>query len=763
MSREKFERRLREKAAPIEFRKTLGLLGATTLGVGSLMGAGLYVLVGVAAAQAGPSLWIAYLICGGLTLLSVAMFADLSRRLSISGGGYTYAYKQLGSFWGFMVGWHLAVGSVFACALYAVGFSSYFVEIVGLSDLGPFVHRLLSIGVVAALTLSGLRGGRGGNRIQFIFTWGNMLIILLLLVSALPAFDANNFTPALPNGVGGIGGAISLIYISFFGYQLIANSSEEIRDSEKTAPRAMFLSLSIAFVVYVLVAVISTAAVHWTELGSSEAPLVLVAQRGLGRLGTVIVGVGGVLASVAALNGTLVSQGRQIYAMGRDKMLPAVLGAVSQKNRIPIAAIVAGAGATTAALVLADLEFIAKSANFSLLFSMLPVSVALHKLFGAAQKDGENFSRWKRVVPWAALVANTGLLMTLDGQSLMFGGVVVGAGAVVFLSYSYSSAKRGEAGFSVALTDDERSFELVRRGERILVPMANPKTQTSLFSICQALLPPGGGEIVVLSVIASRGYKSHREALSETTAALEAVETISRADQFAQTRGLRFRPLVRAAKSFPDGIVHAAEEESARIIVMGWSARDDGSPSQILAEVASRVTSDLVFLQLSNDVDPKRVAVALGGKSNLPLLVRVGSTLAEQYQGHVTYFNVMPRRYGPEHFGHAREIQVNALTRHTRLVPYTIELLCSDSPLETIIERSDEFDLLVVGANTRAATGLDPVGNFASTIAARARCSVVIVRQSPRMNRFIPPQVMALRHLASKPPKAHKKVENSDP
>ncbi len=753
MTREKYKRRLREKAAPVLFHKTLGLFGATTLGVGSLMGAGLYVLVGVAAAQAGPSLWIAYLICGGLTLLSVAMFADLSRRLPISGGGYLYAYKQLGSFWGFMVGWHLAAGSVFACALYAVGFSAYFVELAGLGDLGAVVERLLSVALVAALTFSGLRGGSGGNRIQLLFTWGNMLIILLLLFTALPSFDPGNFTPALPHGVGGIGGAISLIYISFFGYQLIANSSEEIRSSEKTAPRAMFLSLSIAFVVYVSVAVVSTAAVNWTELAGSEAPLVLVAQKGLGRLGTYVVGLGGVLASVAALNGTLVSQGRQIYAMGRDKMLPSVLGRLSKKSRVPIVAIVAGAAATTAALVLADLEFIARSANFALLFSMLPVSVALHKLFDTARKEGETISRWKRVVPWAALSANAGLLLTLDGQSLLFGGVLVGAGAVVFLSYSYSSAKRGEAGFSVALSDDERSFELLRRGERILVPMANPRTQKSLFSICQALVPPGGGEIVVLSVIGSQGYKTHRAALTETSAALEAVETMARADQFAQTRGLRFRPLMRAAKSFPDGIVHAAEEENTRIIVMGWSMRDDGSPSKILAEVASRVTSDLVFLQLSKDVDPKRVAVALGGKANLPLLVRVASALAEQYGGHVTYFNVMPLRYTSEHLGHAREIQVDALTRHTRLVPYTIELLCSDDALETVIERSGEFDLLVVGANTRAATERDPVGSFASAVAARARCSVVIVRQSPRMTRMIPPQVWALRNLRSKPVK----------
>ncbi|MCA9523048.1 MAG: amino acid permease, partial [Myxococcales bacterium] len=575
-----------DKSKSVEFRRTIGVLEATTIGVGSLMGAGLYVLVGIAAAQAGPGVWLAYAVCGVLTFLSVLMYGELGRRLPISGGGYIYAYRTLGSFWGFTVGWHLAVGSIFACALYAYGFASYLGSLLPGSIGGEaWLQKLIAVALVALLIVLGARGGRGGDRLQRLFTWGNLVILLVLALVALSYSRASRLVPLMPNGLGGVGAAISLIYISFFGYQLIANSAEEIQDAPRTIPRAMLYSMLIASFFYLLIAVVCLAAVDWTELARSDTPLVLVASRGIGTLGVLLVGVGGILASGAALNGTLLSQGRQIYAMGRDRLLPELVSRVDEQTKVPRAALFAGAAATILVILFASVSFTAKAANFALLFSMLPISVALHRLLHGRSDDesGEpgadrdasmrresvvsalptqresragvlptadpssaaapiadassaaapiadassaaaptqRESRagvlptvgasgllpppvplWLRALPWAALAANLALLLTLDIQTLLFGGTVIGAGCFVFIIYSYSSEKRGQAGFSVDLAGEEESpLAFLTRGERILVPMANPRTQESLFSISQALLSANGGEIVVLSVV----------------------------------------------------------------------------------------------------------------------------------------------------------------------------------------------------------------------------------------------------------------------
>jgi len=741
--------RIAAKSRPVEFRVTRGFLGSVTLGVGALMGAGLYVLVGIAAKEAGPSLWLAYAVCGVLTLLSVQMYSDFARRMPISGGGYVYAYRQLGSFWGFMVGWHLAVGSIFACALYAYGFASYGGSFLPKGWVSPWVLKATASVLVVVLVALALRGGRGGDGLQRLLTWGNLLVLVILVAVALPMARFGRFTPALPNGIGGVGAAISLIYISFFGYQLIANSAEEVQDAPRTVPRAMMVSMCIALLFYLLVSVVAVATVGWRDLAKSEAPLVLMASRSIGVYGAVLIGVGAVLASAAALNSTLVSQGRQIYAMGRDRLLPWQLGTVKETSQVPVAALVAGGAFTVVVVVLADLAFIAKAANFALLFSMLPISVALHRLYQARADTDPVVPLWRRAVPWAALVANAGLLLTLDWQSLLFGGVVVGAGGAVFFTYSYSAEKRGQAGFSVSLTDN-RSVPLLRRGERILVPMANPRTQESLLSISEALLPAGGGEIVVLNVVLAGEGQSPREALRRPSGLHEAVGLIERAGAIAERKGVVLRSVVRGARSLPEGIRDAALEEKCQLVLMGWSTQQDARPSALLEEVVRKVRTDLILLQLTDDRPPRRIGVSLGGGGiNLGLMVRVGSTVAEQYGGEVTYLNVMPEYYQHEHLRHARQVQIEAIGRHTSLVPYRTELLRSDNPLGAIVERTRDLDLLVVGSARGGALSNSAVGSFSELVAQQAHCSVVIVRSASPLGRILPSQMDGLRNMGN--------------
>ena len=726
---ETLKQRLLDKSEPVKFERAMGLLGSTTLGVGALMGAGLYVLVGIAADAAGPGIWISYGICGVLTFFSVLMFADFSRRLPISGGGYAYAYSQLGSFWGFMVGWHLAVGSIFACALYAYGFAQYAVSFLPSSFSAEWVYKLIACVLVAGLTGLALRGG-GSERVQRILTWGNLFVLVVLAAVSIPMISGANFTPVLPKGMGGVGAAISLIYISFFGYQLIANSAEEIRAPERTVPKAMKLSIGIALFFYLVVAVIAVGAVPWEELAKSDAPLVLVAERGLGPFGAWLIGAGGILASGAALNSTLVSQGRQIFAMGRDRMLPKRVGTVRESTGVPMIAVLSGAAVTMAVIVLADLEFIAKSANFALLFSMLPISIALHRLYAQAKVTGEKVSLFKRVVPFAALAANAGLLLTLDWQSLMFGGVVVGVGCVVFMTYSYASEKRAKAGLSIDLAEGDKSFTLLDKGERILVPVANPDTLESLFSVSRALLPAEEGEIVALRVFRVDQGSNLRDALRSTAGSADAVEAAELANQIAKTKGVTVRPVVRAARDLAEGIVHGVTEERCKMVVMGWTGGEGSGSPALLEEIASRVRQDIVFLNLSKDVSPKRIGVALGGWGNLPLMVKVSTTLAEDFGGDVTYLNVMPEQFERRHLKHAREVQMAALERHDSLVPFKTELLRCDNPLAALVERSEDLDLLVVGTALGDSFEGEEIGSFATMLAHQAKCSVVVVRRA---------------------------------
>ncbi len=721
----------KRKLVPVRFERTMGLLGATTLGIGALMGAGIYVLIGLAAGKAGPAVWLSYLICGLLSLLSVYVFGELSRKVPVAGGGYAFAYHALGSFWGFITGWLLALGSIFACAMYAMGFGYYFGPLLPF-PLPEMALKGLGLIIVAVLTLLNCRGTKGGDRIQKILTWGNLLILMTLIFSAARKADIEHVKPMFPHGLTGIGGAIAIIYVSFFGYQLIANTAEEIINPEKTVPRAMLLAMIVSLAFYVALAITSVLVVPWENLAQSKAPLVEVAVKGLGRKGWLLIAAGGVLASAAALNSTLLSQARQIFAMGKNGFLPALLGRLHSVNRTPLAALGAGGMVTAAALIFGDLTFIVKSANFCFLSSLLPASFALRKLYKTSEA-GDPPGRWRRYIPEASCFANLVLLFTLDWVSIVFGLQLMGVGFLIYFFYSRKREVRSRTGMSLVLSEQHKSMHL--SNFRILVPMANPQTQPALFAISESLLGRQSGELVVLNVVRATEQVDFYSALSH---AEDSVHLLDGSTQLPTSNQVKIRPVVRVSRSLSKGIVHAAEEENCNLIVMGYAGEETSASIHLVEEVLNYARTDIILFKLRGEFAPKRIGVSLGGSGNLNLIVRLAGALADRYGGHITFMNILPENYTAEQKAHSGKILVEAIKHHGAKALYRIEVASSDKPLDFLVDRSAEFDLLVVGATKVKFLEKAAVGPFSSQIAMRSDCSVAIVRVAPTVKKIMP-------------------------
>ena len=346
-----------------------------------------------------------------------------------------------------------------------------------------------------------------------------------------------------------------------------------------------------------------------------------------------------------------------------------------------------------------------------------------------------------------ALLANVGLLLTLDRQSLFFGGTVVAIGCLVFFGYSFQAEKRGQAGLSIDLTTDGPRIELLGRPEKILVPLANPQTQKMLFEIAQSLIQSSQGELVLLNVI---GGADPKKAFRDDKKINDALAVFERVHTGLPGPMPRIRPVVRAAKELAEGIAHAAIEERTRMIVMGWSADEEGNPSELLQKLSRLVSSDMVLLKQAECEPPTRIGVSLGGRGNLPLMVRVATALAGQYDGEVTYLNVVPENFESKHLKHARAIQIEVIGRHAALVPYRTELLVSDNPLEALVQRSAALDLLVIGSGQVHAFDRGGIGDFSSMLAQQARCSVIVSRQESSLSKLVVPQVDLVKDIVSR-------------
>jgi len=720
----------KRKIVPVRFQTTMGLFGATTLGIGALMGAGIYVLIGLAVGHAGPSAWMSYVICGLVSFISVFMYGELARRVPVTGGGYAYAHNELGSFAGFMTGWLLAFGSIFACAMYALGFAFYVTSTLA-QNLPGFMIKGIALLIVVLLTIINCCGTKGSDRILRFFTLGNLLVLLTLMLSSLPQTQTEMLKPLFPRGLAGIAEAIPIIYVSFFGYQLIANNAEEIRDARKTVPKAMILSMTVSLIFYVAIALVSVMVVPWQVLSRSNAPLVEVALKGIGRLGWFLVAIGGILAAGAALNSTLLSQSRQVFAMGRDGFLPPLLGRIHHTRRTPVAALWLGGLVTIIAVAFGNLTFIVKSANFCLIVSSLPVSLALAKLYKTSDPE-KRPSFLRRCIPWAALIANLSLLLTFDTISIFVGLQLTGIGVLVFFFYSRKTAARFRAGTSIVLTDQKRP--ILKKGYRILIPLANPRTQKALFSISEALLEGRGGELMPLTVIEAYDQIDLSGALDKID---EPLRILDESTHSATTTHTKIRPILRVSRSLSRGIVDAAEEEGCSLIVMGYAGDEAARASQIMEEVLNLARTDTVLLKLRDEFSPKRIAVALGSSLNLPLMVRVAGAVADRFGGEITFLNILPSQYTPEQKTHADKVLVEAIKRHGSSALYQTQVVSADDPLTFLVRKSGDLDFLIVGTVKVGFLQRATVGTFSSQLVGSSKCSVAVVRVVPPVKKLV--------------------------
>jgi amino acid transporter/nucleotide-binding universal stress UspA family protein len=730
---DEFQQSFQKKIKRVNFDRRFGLFHATTIGVGALMGAGVYVLIGLAANAAGPSVVLSYILCGLLAMFTTLMFADFSRINTKSGGGYIYVYDTLGGMWGFATGWFLALGSLFACGLYAIGFAQYAISFSGL-HVHPFFVKTMAILVVVGLMILNTRQTGKGFRIQAILTWGNIAILLTLILFSFFYLDIENVKPVFPHGFKGTTAAISVIYISFFGYQLIANNADEIIEPEKVVPKAMKLSMIISLTIYVLIAFVAVMSVPWHELASSNAPLVLLADRSFGGYGWLIISFGGVLASLAALNSTLVSQSRQVFVMGKHRFFPDILGKLDEITKTPKAALYLGGVLIVLALIFFDLEFIAKSANFCLLISLVPVSIALRKIY-LKDPSKKPKQKWRRYLPELALLANLGLLMTLDIVSLAFGQQLALIGAAIYFFYARKREKRARKGVNISLTKTRKLPFFT--GNRILVPVANPASQGALLAIAQALFARKGGEIVVMAIKDVPGKMDFYEALSDAGPTLEVIQ---RSIELAKETNTEIKPVVRASRNIASGIIEGAEEEDCNLIIMGYADHVHGNPANNMDKILNFSSVDMAFLRLygpGHNFKPQKILVYIRDNISSDLLFIMASALAEKYGAVLKLVYRLPVGYNKKQKSRLDSRVADNIQKLNSIALYEVQLKVTDDIGSELITMSGSYDLIVFGTNRKNLSKEALQSATEYKIAEQVQCDVLLIKEVPAYKKLL--------------------------
>lgn len=386
----------------VSLERSLGVVSTCMLGLGAMIGAGIFVLIGHASALAGPAIVLAFLLNAGFAVTVGACYAELAVAFPRTGGAYVWVGEAFGRRVGFLAGFCSWGAQTIACALYALGFGMFAVEIVRLasptttwltpaseSGVSPLVFALLLLG---SLSVINSRGARETGRAEIAIT-GLKIVLLVVLVAggafALAGSPApvEPFRPFLPEGMRGVLMAMGLIFIAFEGYEIIVQTREEIVAPARTIPRAIFMSIGIACVLYIAVAIAMFAAISppagvtahqylgtLGELGLVEAAGVLLPA------GDQVLLVAGLASTASALNATLYSASRIALAMGRGGDFPERIAQIDPERRTPVAAIALTALACAAATIVLPLPDVAAAANLLFFLVFMSVAAALIRL-----------------------------------------------------------------------------------------------------------------------------------------------------------------------------------------------------------------------------------------------------------------------------------------------------------------------------------------------------------------------------------------------
>ena len=408
----------------VELSREMSLFSITMIGVGAMIGAGIFVLTGLAAGAAGPALILVFLLNGLVTLLTAMGYAELGSAFPGAGGGYQWVKRSLPQPSGFLSGWMDWFAHSVACSLYALGFGAYFYIIIKMLNINiPFLNeeiisKLLGVLVIIIFTYINYRGASETGIAGSIATIIKIIILGVFIIAGLvsifknPSTSLGHFVPFMPKGFTGIIFAMGLTFIAFEGYEIIVQAGEEVKNPKKNIPKAIFSSLIIVVPIYLLIAFVGIGAITadeptWQFLGKFKEIAMVEAARQLLPFGEFILLLGGLLSTMSALNATIYSSSRVSYAMGRDGSFPKIFAKIHSTKRTPfVATLISSLIIIIMALAL-PINDIASAAVIMFLLLFLMVNMALINLRRTSPKVERGYKvPWVPFVPILAIIAN---------------------------------------------------------------------------------------------------------------------------------------------------------------------------------------------------------------------------------------------------------------------------------------------------------------------------------------------------------------------
>lgn len=444
-------------------KRTLTALNITLLGIGAIIGTGIFVLTGVAAAKyAGPGLILSFVVAGIVAGLAAICYAEFASTVPIAGSAYTYSYATLGELIAWIIGWDLILEYAVGAAAVSIGWSGYITDLLK-SAFGitlpaaltesPFsggIINLPSVIIILLITALLILGTSESAKVNNVIVFIKLAVVVFFLIVGFGHINPANWTPFLPFGTGGILRGASIIFFAYIGFDQISTSAEEARNPARDLPLGIFLSLVICTVLYILVTAVLTGIVSYTRLDVSSPVSHSLILLGMNTAGSII-SVGAVCGLTTVLIVLLYGQSRIFFSMARDRLLPGLFSHIHPRFRTPyLSSLIVGI-VVAAVAGLTPIDVVAELTNIGTLTAFVLVSAAVLIL----RRTQPQLRRGYRVpfVPWIpilSIIASMVLIVSLPLITILRFIVWLAIGLIIYFLYGrqHSSLEHPEIGLT---------------------------------------------------------------------------------------------------------------------------------------------------------------------------------------------------------------------------------------------------------------------------------------------------------------------------
>ncbi len=749
------------KPTEVKLSRDLGLFSITMIGVGAMIGAGIFVLTGIAAGTAGPALILSFALNGVVTIFTAMVYAELGSAIPEAGGGYLWVKEGLPGPNAFQAGWMSWFAHAVAGSLYALGFGAYFKLV--LSELGisigfvdgDILQKILAVIIIGAFVGINFRGvsetGAAGN----IVTLAKIVILLIFIGSGLWVIFKNpeflkKFEHFAPKGWPGIINAMGLTFIAFEGYEIIVQAGEEVVNPRKNIPRAVFLSLAIVIPVYILIAFVSIGAVSpetniptylWlarhAELGIAEA------ARQFMPLGTILLLIGGLFSTMSALNATTFSSTRVSFAMGRDRNLPKMFATVNQRTRTPAKALLLSGSLIFFMAVAIPIQDVAAAADIMFLLLFLQVNLAaitLRKKYGHRLRYGYLVPFFP-FIPIAAIILQLFLALFMFNYSPLawyFAIGWIGAGMLIYYLYARHSSTTEDT--APLVLQERLTFEKTSGHYRILVPIANPKSLSQLLVPAINAAKKNEGVILLLNVIVvpEQTPLSQGKPLVE-----ERRKLLSQALKMVEDSGVPAESLIKISHRPANAIVNTVLERKADLLIMGWRGKSRSKFTKIgrnIDLIVQQVNCEAMIVQQIQDPPFEHILIPSLNPNQLTAALEKAVFLGSDHLQKIRILRVFHPKVDHKTRGlHLRKIQekIEEFKRDNPSIARKIDVegIEGANAIETIAQASQGSDAVIIGASRENFLRKWLFGNKPRLIAKKVGPPVILIRpRAARLN-----------------------------